>query len=203
LGPLQTNAYFAVCEETGEAVVIDPAWDGDLIAATARDRGWTITHILITHAHFDHVGGLSALEAHSKAPVFLHHDALPMLAGVAASARRWGLEIRQPEVPEASLADGQVIRVGERHLVALYTPGHAPGHLSFYAEAEGLVFDGDVLFHRSIGRTDLPGGEFATLMRSIREKLFALPDETLILPGHGTSTTVGDERRHNPFLQDL
>lgn len=203
LGPLQTNCYLAACTETEEAAVVDPAWDGEAIAAAAADEGWTITHILLTHAHFDHVGGLSELKEATGAPIFIHPDAVEMLRNAPQAASMWGLQVPEPPAADEMVAAGQTIAVGELSLHVLLTPGHAPGHVSFYLPEHDALFDGDVLFQQGIGRTDFPQSDHATLMRSIREELLTLPDHTRVFPGHGNPTTIGDERRRNPFLQGL
>jgi glyoxylase-like metal-dependent hydrolase (beta-lactamase superfamily II) len=201
LGPLQTNCYILACTQTMEAVVIDPSWDGRGIAATAVEKGYLITHILLTHAHFDHVGGLAQLREETNAPIYIHPDAVQMLSQATMSGAFFGVTIPEPPPPDKLLAEGDVLHVGNLSLNVLYTPGHAPGHVSFYLKAHHIVFDGDVLFQQSIGRTDFPGCDHATLMRSIREQLLTLPDETHVLSGHGPTTTIGQERVGNPFLQ--
>lgn len=132
LGPLQTNCYVVACTETEEAAVIDPSWNGNLIASEVADRGWSLTHILLTHAHFDHVGGLAALKEKSGAPIHAHRDAWPMLEQAASAASLWGLDIQQPPDPDVMLAEGDTVTVGEIEFRVLFTPGHAPGHVSFY-----------------------------------------------------------------------
>lgn len=201
LGPLQTNCYIAACDKTSQAAVIDPSWAGQAIFATAEDMGLTITHILLTHAHFDHVGGLADLKEKVDVPIYIHPDAVPMLENAASNAARWGLTLSKPPAPEELLSEGQEIQVGNVTFHVLYTPGHAPGHVSFHVPQESVLFDGDVLFQGSIGRTDLPGADRQTLMQTIREKVMILPDDTQVLSGHGNPTTVGQERRQNPFLQ--
>ncbi len=200
LGPLETNCYILACEKTMQAAVIDPAWHGRSIAATADEKGYHITHILLTHAHFDHVGGLAEIKEETNAPIYVHPDALQMLSQATMSAAFFGLTIPSPPAPDHLLAAGDTIQIGEQTLEVLYTPGHAPGHVCFYLKSHHVLFDGDVLFQQSIGRTDLPGGDYAMLMQSIREKLLPLPDETHVLSGHGPATTIGQEKGWNPFL---
>jgi glyoxylase-like metal-dependent hydrolase (beta-lactamase superfamily II) len=200
LGPLQTNCYILACQETLQAAVLDPSWNGRSIAATAEERGWEISHILLTHSHFDHVAGLAELKEESNAPIYIHSDAVEMLQNAPLLASMWQMHILAPPPPDEMLNEGQVIKVGNLEAHVLYTPGHAPGHVCFHLPDYGVLFDGDVLFKQSIGRTDFPGSDYNVLMRSIREKLLVLPDETRVFSGHGPATTIGDERRHNPFL---
>ncbi len=201
LGPLQTNSYLLGCDETGQAAIIDPAWNGRSLAATADDQGFTISHILITHSHFDHVGGLAELKQETNAPIYIHPEAVDMLDQAFLSALQWQIRIPPPPPADIMLTPGETIQVGKLRLEVLYTPGHAPGHVSFYLREEGVLFVGDVLFQQSIGRTDLPGGDLKQLMQSIREQLLPLPEETAVLSGHGAATTMGQEKQWNPFLQ--
>jgi glyoxylase-like metal-dependent hydrolase (beta-lactamase superfamily II) len=200
LGPMQTNCYLVGCEQTMEAAVIDPSWNGAGIAAAAEEGGWLVTHILLTHSHFDHVGGLADLKEATKAPVYIHPDAVAMLANANMLGALFGMTIKSPPPPDEMLAPGQIIEVGQLKLHTLFTPGHAPGHVSFYLPEYGIVFDGDVLFRGSIGRHDFPDSDYETLMKSINEQLLTLPDETRVFSGHGPETTIGEERKHNPFL---
>ncbi len=203
LGPLQTNCYIIGCEKTHMAAVIDPAWEGKAIVATAEDDGWEITYILLTHSHFDHVGGLQELKDATGAPICIHPDAVDMLRNTTMSAAFFGLRVPAPPPPDELLAEGQIIEVGRLRLHTLLTPGHAPGHVCFHLPEYRVLFDGDVLFKGGIGRTDLPGGDYDTLMQSIATELLPLPDETRLFSGHGASTTIGHERQTNPFLQGL
>lgn len=201
LGPMQTNCYLLGCEQTMQAAIIDPSWDGRNIFAAADDGGWDITHILLTHSHFDHVGGLGQLKEETNAPIYIHPDAVDMLRNAGMSAAMFGLKMPSVPPPDVMIGEGDTIEVGKLQVTVLYTPGHAPGHVSFYLPDYHVLFDGDVLFQQSIGRTDLPGGDHATLMKTIRDKFLTLPDETHVLSGHGSPTTIGEERMHNPFLQ--
>ncbi|HET6446757.1 MAG TPA: MBL fold metallo-hydrolase [candidate division Zixibacteria bacterium] len=203
LGPLPTNCYLVGCEKTFQAAVIDPAWDGKSIAAMADNDGWDISHILLTHTHFDHVGGLMDLKEATGAPIYAHPDSVPMLQNTTMSAAFFGLKVAAPPPPDNMLAEGQIISVGELELHVLYTPGHAPGHVCFYLPEYRVVFDGDLLFQDGIGRTDLPGGNYEEMMDSIKTQMLVLPDETQVFPGHGSATTIADEKMGNPFLTEL
>jgi len=200
LGPLQTNCYIVACTTTKKAAVVDPGWDGRAILNQVEQRGWSISHILLTHTHFDHVGGLSEVKEKSAAPIYVHADAIMMLEYAPAAAEMWGFSIDPPPLPDTFISDGDIIEIGELRAAVLFTPGHAPGHVCFYLADQQVLFDGDVLFQGSIGRTDLPGGDYELLMRSIHDKVMTLPDETAVLSGHGPATTIGAERHSNPFL---
>ncbi len=200
LGPLQTNCYLLGCEVTKKAAVIDPSWNGKLIADKVQAEGWTITHILLTHSHFDHVGGLAELKELSQAPIYMHPDAIPLLEHAQMAAQMWQLEIPEPPPADIMLTGSDQLQVGDLDLQVLFTPGHAPGHVCFYLADHDVLFDGDVLFKQSIGRTDLPGGDHDLLLQSIKQELLILPDETAVLSGHGPVTSIGKEKAWNPFL---
>ena len=203
LGPIQTNCYLVGCEKTFQAAVIDPAWDGKSIAAMADNDGWVVTHILLTHTHFDHLGGLAELKEATNAPIYVHPEAVPMMQNTTMSAAFFGLKVAAAPAPDEMLARDQVIEVGELALHVLYTPGHAPGHVCFHLPEYRVVFDGDLLFQEGVGRTDLPGGNYQEMMESIKNEILVLPEETQVFPGHGQATTVADEKRTNPFIADL
>ncbi len=201
LGPAATNAYLIADSDTGEAAAIDPAWDGEKILARADRRGWRIGHIWLTHAHFDHLGGAGAVADGSNPPppVALHPDDY-WLWRAEGGASLFGLSIDPGPEPTIDLFHGQILRLGSSVFEVRHAPGHTPGHVMFYCKAESLVFCGDVIFRLGIGRFDLPGGNYDTLMASIGQQVLSLPDETRLLNGHGEATTVGFERAHNPFL---
>ncbi|MGH8247962.1 MAG: MBL fold metallo-hydrolase, partial [Gammaproteobacteria bacterium] len=201
LGPAQTNAYLAADPDTREAAVIDPSWDGSLILSEAQNRGWRIGHLWYTHAHFDHIGGAAAIaDALNPLPLVALHPADHVLWRAGGGGALFGFDIDPGPEPTIDLAQGQLLRLGGVQFEVRYTPGHTPGHCAFYVAEAGVCFCGDLIFAGSVGRTDLPGGDFDTLVKSIREQIFTLPDETRLLSGHGSETTVGEEKISNPFV---
>ena len=204
LGPVQTNTYLLGDSKTGEAVVIDPAWDGELILEEADSRGWRIGSIWLTHAHFDHLGGAAAVADGSQPPppVALHPDDY-WLWRLRGNAPLFGLEIDTGPEPTIELQHGQIMHLAGLEFETLHAPGHTPGHVMFYEPANGLLFCGDVIFQLSIGRTDLPQGNTEQLMTSIQTQVLTLPDATRLLPGHGPETNIGFERANNPFVLQL
>lgn len=205
--PFSENSYLVGDAEAGVAIVVDPGGRVDDIARVARQRGVAITTIVNTHAHIDHVMGVAELQARTGAPFWIHADAVPMLNASPAQAAMFGLPPLDPPAVDAFLTAGQVIEVGTLRLVVRHTPGHAPGHVTLVGppvEHDGrqapFALCGDVIFMGSIGRTDLPGGDYATLMSSIEREILTLPDETVLYSGHGPATTVGRERLRNPFV---
>jgi len=204
LGPVETNTYLLADPETGEAVVIDPAWDGETITKAAILRGWSISRIWLTHAHFDHLGGAAGV-ARSVQPepaVALHPADLPLWE-MRGGAALFGFQIEAGPRPQILLKHGQIIRLGRYDIEVRHAPGHTPGHVVFYSLDGGVLFCGDVIFAGGIGRTDLPGGNYRQLMDSIKTQVLSLPDETRLLSGHGPETTVAEERISNPFLTDM
>jgi len=199
VGITQTNCYIVGCEETQEGVVIDPGGHPQRILQAVEKSGLTIRYVFNTHCHFDHMAANADIVAALGVPLALHSAEIPILQA-RGGASWFGVPVKESPLPDVELEDGQVLEVGTLRFQILFTPGHSPGGVTFYLEKKGVAFDGDVLFAMGIGRTDLEGGDFDTLMRSIREVLFALPDETILYPGHGPKTTVGDERTQNPWL---
>jgi glyoxylase-like metal-dependent hydrolase (beta-lactamase superfamily II) len=201
VGPFQENCYVIGDEATGTGALVDPGDEAARIALAVEQTGLEIGEILITHAHIDHVGAVGALVEEYACPVLMHAEAEPMLQQLPTQAMMMGLRFGKVPAVDRHIEDEEALEVGGLKLRALYTPGHAPGHLAFYVEGEGLVLSGDALFAGSVGRTDLFGGDMDLLMRSINERLMTLPDETDVFPGHGPRTKIGNERAHNPFLQ--
>ena len=199
VGPLQTNCYIVGCGKMKRAAVIDPGDEPERILDAIQASGLKVTHVLLTHAHFDHIAAADEIVRATGAPLALHPDDL-FLLNVGGGAALFG--VQPPPIPRSTtnLAAGQEITVGELVLRVLHTPGHTPGHVTFHEPNAHVIFDGDVLFAGSIGRADLPGGSFETLMHSIGQQLMTLPDDTVVYPGHGPATTIGRERESNPWL---
>jgi hydroxyacylglutathione hydrolase len=201
VGPFQENCYIIGDEESGVGAIVDPGDEAARIAIAVEETGLEIGSIILTHAHVDHVGAVVALVDEHSCPVLMHAEAEPMLKELPTQAIMMGMRFGRVPTVDRYVQDDEVLEVGDLGLRSLYTPGHAPGHLAFYVEDEGLVLSGDALFAGSIGRVDLPGGSMEVLMRSIEERLLTLPDETVVYSGHGPRTTIGNERTSNPFLQ--
>jgi glyoxylase-like metal-dependent hydrolase (beta-lactamase superfamily II) len=192
------NCFILGCEETLRAAVIDPGDEADRILTSLAESQLTLDYIINTHGHFDHVGANKRLKDASHAPILIHALDAPMLNQLAASASAWGLTIENSPSPDRTIDEGDTVSVGNITLTVIHTPGHTPGGVSL--KTPGHVFVGDTLFSGSIGRTDFPGGSFETLRASIQEKLFALDDDVQVYTGHGPQTTIGQERRYNPFV---
>ena len=200
VGPFQENCYVIGDEESGTGALIDPGDEAARIALTVERVGLEISQIIVTHSHIDHVGAVAQLVDEYMCPVLMHEEAEAMLKTVPQQAMMMGMRFGKVPKVDRHVGDDEVLEVGSLRLRSLYTPGHAPGHLAFLVEDEGIVFSGDALFAGSVGRVDLPGGSMELLMRSISERLLTLPDETRVLSGHGPETTIGRERVTNPFL---
>jgi glyoxylase-like metal-dependent hydrolase (beta-lactamase superfamily II) len=198
VGPIMANCFILGCEQTLEAAVIDPGDEADRILRALAEYNLTAKLIINTHGHFDHVGANKRLNAVTGAPILIHSLDAPMLAQLADSAAAWGMQADNSPPPDRELQDGDDVTFGKIRLTVVHTPGHTPGGISLYTARE--VFVGDTLFAGSIGRTDFPGGSFATLKESIQQKLFVLSDDLKVYPGHNQTTTIGVEKRSNPFV---
>lgn len=200
-GGFAENGFLVVCDDTGATVAVDPGAAADRMADAIRSERLDLAAVLLTHAHLDHVEGIHLIRAAvPDVPIWLHPADRRLYDAVAQQAAAFGLEVPAQPEPTDALEHGQRFTFGSCGFDVRFAPGHAPGHVIFVSEAEGLALVGDVVFQGSIGRTDLPGGDFYTLMRSIREQVLTLPDTMVLHPGHGPATTVGAERRGNPFL---
>jgi len=198
-GPLEVNCYIIGCEETHKAAVIDPGGDVNAILQRVQQEGLQVVKVIDTHGHFDHVGGNRQLLDATDAELLIHKSDVPLLAQAATHAAAYGLQTEPSPLPTRELSDGETIQVGDLSLQVIHTPGHSPGGICLYVDDTLLV--GDTLFAGSIGRTDLPGGDYQQLIENIKEKLLVLPDATKVCPGHGLMSTIGDEKLNNPFLQ--
>lgn len=199
VGPFQTNVYVLGCPTTGHGAIVDAGGDGPGLLRLARENNLDITKILQTHAHIDHVGALSHVRAQIDAPIYLHPEERMLYDTAPQQGMFFGIPIDALPAVDHWLAEDDVIEVGELRARVLLTPGHSPGSVIFYFEEQSTMLSGDVLFAGSIGRTDLPGASVAQ-MRASLERLKTFPDDTRILSGHGPETTLGHEKKTNPFL---
>jgi len=197
-GPLENNVYVVAEPESRESIVVDPGIESEPAADFIEREGLALKFIVNTHGHFDHAFGNAHFARRFGSPILIHKADLFLLRTMKPSALMFGFEAQASPEPGGWLEDGGEIVLGGADIAVLHTPGHTPGGCCLVFGRTAIV--GDVLFQGSIGRTDLPGGDFDALARSIRGKLYALPDDTLVLPGHGPATTIGDERRSNPFV---
>jgi hydroxyacylglutathione hydrolase len=199
-GPFVENCFLVADERTRQAVLIDPGDEEERLLAVVRDSNLSVQQILCTHGHIDHAGAVGPLQRLLGAPFALHALERPSLANIAQQALMYGLSPREVPVVDHELTAGEQLQVGDLRAEVRFTPGHTAGGCCFYFPEQQVVFAGDTLFAGSIGRSDLPGGSARTLLDSIRRELFTLPDEVVVYCGHGPSTTMGIERRTNPFL---
>jgi hydroxyacylglutathione hydrolase len=202
VGPLQCNCSIVADPEAGEAVVIDPGDEADRILLALAETRCRAIALLHTHGHFDHIGGTAGVKRATGAAIRIHDGDRPLYDALPDQASFFGLSAQPAIPPDGGFEDGGTVAVGQFRLQAIHTPGHTPGSTCFYLEGdEPILFSGDTLFRRSIGRTDLWGGDTDTILQSIREKLFTLPADLRVVCGHGPDTTIGEERRENPFVR--
>ncbi len=201
VGPLQCNCSVLGDEQTREAMVIDPGDQIDEILAILTEENLTLKQIVITHAHIDHVGGAMKLKAATGAPILMNQNDQALLKMLDMQAAWVGMRPPGAVQVDESVDDGRVLQIGPITSNVILTPGHTEGSICVYFPTEKKLIAGDTLFAGSIGRTDLPGGSFEKIMRSLHQRVMALPDDTEVTPGHGQMTTIGDERETNPFLQ--
>ena len=206
VGPIQCNCYILTDDVSGKAFMIDPGAESQELLSYVQKRKLDLQAILITHAHIDHVGGIESIHAAANAPVYYHNGDRFLYENIAMQAQLFGvtpaqLQAKQPVVGEGSLKDGQEFPFDGGRIHAIHTPGHTPGSICFHAAGgRNLLFTGDTLFAGSIGRTDLWGGDYDQILDSIHSRLLTLSDDVTVLPGHGPESSIGEERRSNPFL---
>jgi glyoxylase-like metal-dependent hydrolase (beta-lactamase superfamily II) len=198
VGPIQANCYILGCERNKLAAVIDPGGDANRILMVLAKEGLRLVYIINTHGHFDHTTDNKRLKEVTGAQLAIHRADAPMIVNQSGQGLMWGMRIENSPAPDRYVDEGDMITFGDISLKVLHTPGHSPGGISL--STDKIVFVGDTLFAGSIGRTDLPGGDYDGLIRNVREKIFTLGDDVVVYPGHGPRTTVGQERRTNPFF---
>ena len=201
VGPLAVDCYIAGSETTREAAVIDPGGDAGKIIEALQKNNLKLKYIILTHAHFDHAGAAAELQEETGAQVMVHEKDAILLKNTDAQAALFGMQTSRPPKPDYFLRGGDNIKIGDVEMEVIETPGHTPGGISLYVKDAGVVFTGDTLFWGSIGRTDLPGGDFNTIIHSLKDKLGRLPDDTKVYPGHGDDTTIRLEKQQNPYFE--
>ena len=197
-GQFAENCYLVADGSSGQAIMIDPGEESARFLAELRDRGWLLDGIWLTHGHIDHIMGVGAVHAATRAPIYLHPKDRALYDDLPTYGAWVGMELDPPPAPQLELVPGKAVRVGKYEFEVRFTPGHSPGSVSFLGH--GMIFGGDVLFNGSVGRTDLPGGDSSTLMATIQTEFLSLADSTVVHSGHGPDTTIGLERLTNPFL---
>jgi glyoxylase-like metal-dependent hydrolase (beta-lactamase superfamily II) len=202
VGPLEANCYLVWDDVNRSAVIVDPGDEGDYIEKEVKKEGLDVKYIINTHGHFDHVGASGRLRDSLGARLAIHASDAPLLEGAPIQGSHFGIDTPSQPQPEVLVTDGTVLKAGGLSITVLHTPGHTQGGVCLYLEKEGVIFTGDTLFTGSVGRTDLPGGSYDALMKSIKEKILPLGDNVRVLPGHGPETTVGEEKRSNPFIME-
>ena len=202
VGPLGVNCFILGDKQSKEGVVVDPGADCEMILESVARFGIKVKYVINTHGHFDHVGCNRQLKEQTGAELLIHQGDQALLSMASRSAQKYGLTVEDSPVPSRHLTDGMKLEFGRRCIEVLHTPGHTQGGCCLYLANEKLLITGDTLFAESVGRTDLPGGDHQQLIASIKSKLMPLPDETIVWPGHGPSSTIGTERRRNPYINE-
>jgi hydroxyacylglutathione hydrolase len=197
-GQFVENCYLLADSASGQAAIIDPGEEAERFLRELRQRGWSLQGIWLTHAHIDHIMGVGRIHSATGAPIHLHPLDRPLYDALPAYGEWVGMRLDPPPAPQMELGAGRHLSLGRHRFQVRFTPGHSPGSVSFLGD--GIIFGGDVLFNGSVGRTDLPGGDAATLMSTIQSEFLSLPDSTVVYSGHGPETTIGVERLTNPFL---
>ncbi|GIV96862.1 MAG: MBL fold metallo-hydrolase [Herpetosiphonaceae bacterium] len=200
VGLFAENSYIIACPTTGEAAFVDPGDEAEQLWQAATDAGLKVRAILLTHAHLDHVGAVTPLRERSGAPLYLHPADDWLLAQAHEQWRAFGKSMMPVAPADRPLSHGDRLQLGSLQIHVIHTPGHTPGSVCFHIPSERILLGGDTLFRRSVGRTDLPGGDTEVLIRSIQDRLWPLDDEIVVYPGHGEQTTIGEERELNPFV---
>lgn len=201
VGPIAANCFIIGDNETNEGAIIDPGGDADRILQAVEETGLNIKFILATHGHFDHNAATAKLKEKLNCDFLLNEKDIDFVKRSKNTAHNWGIEIDQVPDPDRSINEGDILKLGSLELEIINTPGHSPGGISIYIKSESVLFSGDTLFFTSIGRTDFDGGSMPQLQNSIREKLYTLPDNTIVHTGHGDQTTIGNEKVHNMFVR--
>jgi hydroxyacylglutathione hydrolase len=201
VGVLQCNCSVLGDETTREGLVVDPGDDIERVLAVVRRHGLTVKAIVVTHAHIDHIGGAQKLKAATGAPVYMNQNDIELQAMLGVQATWLGMPAPEPVAIDVDARDGDRLVIGASEFHVIHTPGHTQGSISLWNSAASILLAGDTLFRDSVGRTDLPGGNAEQILRSIHDKLLPLPEETLVIPGHGENTTIGREKRFNYFLR--
>ncbi len=203
VGPLWVNTYIIWDSNCKEGILVDPGDEGERLINIVRENDINIKHIIITHGHFDHLKDAALVSSEIKAAVLVHKTQVPFIEHVSEQSALFGFSLIKPPHIDGYIEEGDTVNAGSYAFNVYNTPGHSPGSITLYNKPEGIAIVGDLIFFESVGRTDLPGGDYKTLLSSIKDRILVLPDNTKILPGHGEQTTVGHERLHNPFITDI
>lgn len=201
VGPIAANCFIIGDKETNEGAIIDPGGDAERILRVVKETGLDIKFIVGTHGHFDHNAAMKQIKQDLECDFLMHKSDLLFVQRSKKSAMNWGIDIEQVPDPDKYIEEGDILKLGALELKILNTPGHSPGGICIYIQSENILFSGDTLFYGSVGRTDFDGGSMEELIKSIKEKLYTLPDDTVVYTGHGEQTTIGEEKIHNMFVR--